>query len=130
MFFVLFANFSLLAQQSAKTEDGRIVILNSNGTWQYEDNSDMTDGIPSYIYNQIVNKARKDYPNEYTTQKIIIDMEVKNYKAIINYSDSRVPKNIIEQIKQKIIREYPNEYTTQKTLIDMEIRNYLEIYKR
>jgi hypothetical protein len=128
--FFLFTSIIVNAQLRAKTEDGRVVILNANGTWQFEDNTDMTDGIPTYIYNQIVNKIKREYPNEYTVQKTIIDMEIKNYKAVKNYSDSRVPNNILNQIKQKIINEYPNEYTTQKTLIDMEIKNYLEMNRR
>lgn len=83
--------------------------------------------IPSDVLARIKQKAAQDFPNDYSTQKYVIDTQKQAYIQVRNYSNARIPKNILTQIKRKASQDFPNGYTTQKYIIDTQVKAYLEL---
>ena len=58
-------------------------------------------------------KAKRDYPNDYTIQKMMYDQAVENYFYMKTVTDLEVKKNVE--------RDYPLDFTVQKMMYDQEI---------
>ena len=58
-------------------------------------------------------KLKRDYPDDYITQKCVYDMQVEAYEYMKTLPSSK--------IKSKVQRDYPHDYVTQKGVYDMQI---------
>lgn len=58
-------------------------------------------------------KLRRDYPDDYITQKGVYDMQRESYEFMRNLPDSK--------IKSKVRRDYPNDFVTQKGVYEMQV---------
>lgn len=65
------------------------------------------------ILSKTKDKIKRDYPNDFTTQKMLYDQQITDYFYMKTVSDA--------EIKSKMEREYPFDFSTQKMLYNMEI---------
>ena len=106
-------------------EKGLIYFLNdstqnSNST-KDTNSSKVDDSTKKSIYSdednkmieKIKAKAKRDYPNDYTIQKMMYDQAVENYFYMKTVTDLEVKKNVE--------RDYPLDFTVQKMMYDQEI---------
>ena len=80
--------------------------------------------MPADVLAQIKAKAAKDFPDDYNTQKYVIDTQRSAYVQVKNYSAQGVPSDVLEKIMHKAERDFPNDYSTQKYVIDTQVVAY------
>jgi len=65
------------------------------------------------IIERIKSKVKRDYPENYSVQKIIFDQEIDDYYYLKNVLD--------KQIKRKVEKDYPNDYSLQRVMYNQEV---------
>ncbi len=60
-------------------------------------------------------KLKRDYPDDYVTQKGVYDMQ----REAFDFMESLPPS----RIKSKVQRDYPNDFVTQKGVYEMQIES-------
>jgi len=102
------------------------------------------------IFEKIKERARRDHPNDYSTQKYVYDTQVEAYQYVKTLPDSPLMKRIqrdhpydfstqkyvyqtqmeakeymdslpASKLKDSVQRRHPNDYSTQKYLYDREL---------
>jgi len=101
--------------------------LDSNGSNSQKANKRPGSNVPSKILNRIQQVAKREYPDSYSVQEMLIKSEIDAYIFIQNYDNEQVPRRILNNIKQTARREYPGSYSVQKMLIESEIESYLNL---
>ncbi|MCK5133713.1 MAG: hypothetical protein KAR40_16365 [Candidatus Sabulitectum sp.] len=89
--------------------------------------SSIAFAVPSSISTKIKNKAKQDFPNDYSTQEYVIKNQEQAYSQIQNYSYSGVPSSVINKLKEKAENEYPIDFSTQKYVIDSQVESYKKV---
>ena len=66
------------------------------------------------VYSAIKSKMRRDYPDDYVSQKGVYDMQVDAYQYM-----KALP---YDEIKAKMIHDYPDDYISQKGVYEMQVK--------
>ncbi len=76
------------------------------------------------VLQQIKADATRDYPNDFSTQKYVIDEQVKAYNQLEKFSDPEVPKEVLESIMHEASHDYPYDFSTQLYVINEQISSW------
>ncbi len=78
-----------------------------------EANNDNYSEEDQKMINKIKAKAKRDWPNDYTVQKMTFDQAVEDYLYMKTVTDL--------SIKRKVQRDWPMDFTVQKMMYDQEV---------
>jgi hypothetical protein len=83
--------------------------------------------MPADVLAQIKAKAAKDFPDDYNTQKYVIQTQEQAYSHVQNYRDSQVPQTVLSELKQKAASGFPLDFSTQKYVLDTQCSAYVQV---
>lgn len=72
----------------------------------YQAQSTLIDSKKQEIINKLKERARRDWPNDYTTQEYWVNQEIEDYEYMLSIEDN--------PIKRQAERDWPLDFTTQK----------------
>jgi hypothetical protein len=84
-------------------------------------------GMPANVLSQVKAKAAQDFPDDYSTQKYVIQTQEQAYTNIQNYRDQRVPQTVFAKLKQKAASDFPLDFSTQKYVLDTQCTAYVQV---
>ena len=104
----------------------------------HADVSDQKQVAPADVMKDIRDSAAKDNPGDYTTQKALIDQQVKAWKdmqtAPANVPanvppnvPANVPADVMKDIRDSAAKDNPGDYSIQKMVIDQQVKAWKDI---
>ena len=79
------------------------------------------------VSEQIREWAALEYPNDYATQRDIIEEQTSAFKKLSSYTHKSVPQDILKIIATNADREYPNDYAMQLHIIEEQTSAFQDL---
>ncbi|MCF8105646.1 MAG: hypothetical protein K9K64_09195 [Desulfohalobiaceae bacterium] len=83
--------------------------------------------IPTDVLSTIKERAATEYPDDFSTQKYIIDQQIAAWQQLQGSVCPGVPEKVSTEIRQKASQDYPGDFSTQKYIMDEQCRAYKTI---
>lgn len=93
-------------------------------------NANLSNNNEKTIKESIKQKARSDYPNDFSMQKHIIEEEISAWNELNNFNPEHIPKNILNTILKTAQEEYNNDFSMQLHEIKEQIESWVSINKQ
>lgn len=115
---VLFSFFLIVGIFASKSDQGKSKSSTNDQMAKAEQDkqqnqNDESSKFDDAVYAKIKEKMKRDYPNDFLSQKGVYDMNVEAYKYMKTVKDIAM--------KKKTVRDYPNDYVSQKGVYDMQV---------
>jgi hypothetical protein len=83
--------------------------------------------INKKIESEIKEKAASEYPNDFSTQRYVVQQQSDAYKQLVDYHDPNIPENIMLSILADARTNYPSDYLTQIHVVKSQIKDWKEL---
>lgn len=84
--------------------------------------------IPAEVMQTIRAVATRDHPDDYSTQKYIIEDQCESFLAIKNLSAPDIPAHVLTTVCERAAIEHPDDYSTQKYIIEDQLEAYRNLH--
>jgi hypothetical protein len=85
------------------------------------------DDSESAVRERVQKNAESDYPNDFSTQRYVVNEQLKAWGALRSFSDSAVPADIVNAILAKTASDYPDDYSTQLYVLTEQIKDWKQL---
>ncbi len=69
--------------------------------------------IPNEVVATIRENAKDDHPEDFSTQKYVIDNQVKAWYQLQDYEPVDVPREVVDEILEQAREQHPSDFSTQ-----------------
>lgn len=85
--------------------------------------------MPADVFEKVKANIEAQYPNDFSTQKLLIDGQKKSYEFLSSYVPESMPPDVFAKVKADVEARYPNDFSVQKLLIQGQVKSYNELNK-
>jgi hypothetical protein len=85
------------------------------------------EGMGYEVARQIRERAKEEWPNDYSMQEFEIKRQREGWKSLHTYRHHRVPDKILKDLRDKARMEWPGDYAMQWWEFTRQIDAYLRL---
>lgn len=112
---IVITNISNNDKTTTPVENNNVVETQQSDTSENTTNADnaKNDEIKDEIVEKLKAKAKRDWPNDYTTQEFWVNQQIEDYEYMLSIEDN--------SIKSQAQQDFPLDFTTQKFWYNQQI---------
>jgi hypothetical protein len=88
---------------------------------------DRSQNIPKEVADQIRQRAAKQFPTDFSTQKFVIESEIKAWRDLQDFSAPGVPEHVVQLIFDRASVQFPNDFSTQMFVLQSEVAAWKDL---
>lgn len=111
--------------QENSNEEHRV--RSSSSGAQVDLSKSVGQNVPSSVLQRIKSMAAEAHPNDFSTQKYVVDEQVEAYKKLSLARNDGLPRPIFGELLERAAREHEFDYSTQLYVLSEQIDSYKKL---
>lgn len=72
--------------------------------------------------------ATEEHPGDYSTQRYVVNEQLKDWRSLSSFSDPFVPDEVLKQIIKQAADEHPNDFSTQLYFVKEQVADWKALH--
>lgn len=89
-----------------------------------------TPDSPEAVQEIIRNAAAEEHPGDFSTQRYVINEQLKDWNALREFTDPALPPETLEAIMRQAASEHPRDFSTQLYVVKEQVADWKSINRR